>query len=297
MVLNLSIYPHVVSNKNQLTGYFNYLMTSLKNTLFLALLLVPLSLFGVEINGQLSQGCIASGQVDPGTTVELMGRDIKVDESGFFIFGLGREAPEKITFTSTNKKNEEKLYTFSVHQREYKEQKIFGVPQNTVKPPSSLSGRIKKESEQVWIARAKINNSLDFLSGFVLPLKGSITGVYGSRRFYNGYPGNPHYGLDIAAPTGTPVFAPAPGAVELVHPNMFYSGGTLIISHGFGVTSTYIHLSEVSVDVGDKVKRGDLIGKVGATGRATGPHLDWRINWLDVRLDPQLVMKYFPLVP
>ena len=163
MVLNLSIYPHVVSNKNQLTGYFNYLMTSLKNTLFLALLLVPLSLFGVEINGQLSQGCIASGQVDPGTTVELMGRDIKVDESGFFIFGLGREAPEKITFTSTNKKNEEKLYTFSVHQREYKEQKIFGVPQNTVKPPSSLSGRIKKESEQVWIARAKINNSLDFL--------------------------------------------------------------------------------------------------------------------------------------
>jgi murein DD-endopeptidase MepM/ murein hydrolase activator NlpD len=272
-------------------------MMSLKNILLFVLLSAPLSLFGVEINGQLSQGSIVSGQVDPGTTVEVMGRNIRVDESGFFIFGLGRNAPEKITLTSVNKKNEEKLHIFSVHQRKYKEQKIFGVPQDTVKPPSSLKERIKKESEQVWVARTKINNSLDFLSGFVMPLKGPITGVYGSRRFYNGHPGNPHYGLDIAAPTGTPIFAPAPGAVELVHPNMFYSGGTLIISHGLGISSTYIHLSAISVDVGQRVKRGDLIGRVGATGRATGPHLDWRINWLDVRLDPQLVMKYFPLIP
>jgi murein DD-endopeptidase MepM/ murein hydrolase activator NlpD len=94
---------------------------------------------------------------------------------------------------------------------------------------------------------------------------------------------------------GTPVYAPAPGVVELTHPNMFYSGGTLIISHGFGVSSTYIHLSEITVNVGQKVKRGQLIAKVGASGRATGPHLDWRINWFDVRLDPQLVLKHFPL--
>ncbi len=272
-------------------------MINLKNILFIALLTVPPSLYGAVINGQLSQGSITSGQVDPGTTVKIMGRDIRVHESGFFVFGLGRNAPEKITLTSVNKKNEKKKYIFPVHQRKYAEQKIFGVPQNTVKPPASLTERIKKESEQVWIARAKTNNSLDFLSGFVMPLEGPITGVYGSRRLYNGHPGNPHYGLDIAAPTGTPVIAPAPGVVELVHLDMFYSGGTLIISHGFGVSSTYIHLSEVSVDVGQRVKRGDLIAKVGASGRATGPHLDWRINWLDIRLDPQLVLKYFPLTP
>jgi len=136
----------------------------------------------------------------------------------------------------------------------------------------------------------------DFLAGFVKPLEGPITGVYGSRRVYNGTPGRPHYGLDIAAPTGTEVYAPAPGIVRLAHDDMFYSGGTLIVDHGQGVSSTFIHLSEVIVTPGQRVEAGDLIARVGATGRATGPHLDWRINWFEVRIDPDLVLKNFPVI-
>ena len=270
-------------------------MMSLKNILLFVLLSAPLSLFGVEINGQLSQGSIVSGYVNPNIKLKLMDRDIKVHKSGLFVFGVARDAPTELTLTTIDKKNQKNSYSFPVTQRKYKVQRIYGVPQNTVKPPASLNERIKNESEQIWLAREKNRNTLDFLSGFIMPLEGPITGVYGSQRFYNGYPGNPHYGLDIAAPLGTPVYAPAPGVVELTHPNMFYSGGTLIISHGFGVSSTYIHLSEITVNVGQKVKRGQLIAKVGASGRATGPHLDWRINWFDVRLDPQLVLKHFPL--
>ena len=117
-----------------------------------------------------------------------------------------------------------------------------------------------------------------------------MTGVYGSQRVYNGVPKSPHYGVDIASPTGTPVIAPAPGNISLVEPNLYYSGGTLILDHGHGLSSTFIHLSAVSVELGQRVEQGEKIGEIGATGRATGPHLDWRMNWFKVRVDPQLLM-------
>jgi murein DD-endopeptidase MepM/ murein hydrolase activator NlpD len=127
-----------------------------------------------------------------------------------------------------------------------------------------------------------------------MPLTGRISGVYGSQRIYNGKPGNPHYGLDIARPTGTPVSAPVMGLVVLAEPDLYYSGGTVIIHHGYGVTSSFLHMSQVSVRVGDMVAQGDKIGEVGATGRATGPHLDWRMNFRDNRVDPNTL---FSLVP
>ena len=133
-----------------------------------------------------------------------------------------------------------------------------------------------------------------FLAGFRKPLEGPVTGVYGSQRVYNGTPKNPHYGVDYAAPAGTIVRAPAAGVVQLAHSDLFYSGGTLIMDHGFGLNSSFLHLSAVLVSVGQEVKQGDPIGKVGSTGRATGPHLDWRMNWLNVRIDPQLVMESLP---
>ena len=130
--------------------------------------------------------------------------------------------------------------------------------------------------------------------GFVWPLEGTITGVYGSQRIYNGVPKSPHYGIDIAAPQGELVRAPAPGVVTLVHPDMYYSGGTLIVDHGHGLSSTFIHLSESLVEIGQRVEAGEVIAKVGSTGRSTGPHLDWRMNWFDVRIDPRLVLEALP---
>lgn len=249
----------------------------------------------LELTGALSQGSLLIGRVAPGSTVELMNHQVRVEEDGLFVFGLGRDAPSKITLrTVDGREGNQEIHEFSVTQREYREQRVNGVPQKTVTPPNEVLERIRQEAILVKQARSGDGHSRDFLRGFHKPLEGPITGVYGSRRVYNGKPGSPHYGLDIAAPKGTDVFAPAAGIVTLVHRDMFYSGGTLIIDHGHGVSSTFIHLSDVVAENGQRVEAGDLIARVGATGRATGPHLDWRINWFNVRLDPELVLKYFP---
>ena len=188
-------------------------------------------------------------------------------------------------------------YSYSVAQREYKVQRVDGVPQRTVTPPSAeVLERIRQEGRLVRQARADNDRREDFLQGFIKPLEGPITGVYGSQRVYNGVPKNPHYGLDIARPTGTVVVAPAAGIVKLVHADMYYSGGTLVLDHGYGLTSSFIHLSGALVKEGQRVEAGDAIAKVGSSGRATGPHLDWRVNWFSVRLDPALVLEYFPAV-
>ena len=250
----------------------------------------------LELKGALTQGSLLIGRVSPGTEVELMKRQVRVDEGGLFIFGLGRDTPSEIEMITRQVDGETGSHLLAIAQREYQEQRVDGVPQKTVSPPSpEVLKRIIREAALVKKARAEDNRSEDFLSGFVRPLEGPITGVYGSRRVYNGKPGRPHYGLDIAAPKGTDVFAPAPGVVSLVHDDMFYSGGTLILEHGHGLSSTFIHLSEVLATPGQRVEAGDLIARVGSTGRATGPHLDWRINWFDVRLDPSLVLEHFPV--
>ena len=253
--------------------------------------------YGFKLQETLTQGSLVVGHIAPGLKLEVMGRKVRVDDNGLYVFGLGRNAPSEITLTTfSTLDGKQKNYIFPVLQRKYQEEQVFGVPQKTVTPPIDVIERIRKEAVEVRFARNKDTEILDFLSGFRMPLEGRITGVYGSRRVYNGSPGNPHYGLDIAAPVGASVYAPAPGIVELVHHDMFYSVGTLIINHGYGVSSTFIHLSEVLSSVGQKVKKGDVIAKVGATGRASGPHLDWRINWFEVRLDPELVLKYLSSV-
>lgn len=277
------------SLKTQTLFLFRYL-------LIVGLLFLGSSVYALELKGALSQGGMLVGRVSPGTIVTLMERRIAVDNDGTFVFGLGRNAPSEIKLVTSNGRGEEEYHIFAVTQREYREQRVEGVPQKTVTPPAEVLERIRREAALVKQARRGDSSLPDFLVGFVKPLEGPITGVYGSRRVYNGTPGRPHYGLDIAAPTGTEVYAPAPGIVKLAHEDMFYSGGTLIVDHGQGVSSTFIHLSEVIAKPGQRIETGDLIARVGATGRATGPHLDWRINWFDVRLDPDLVLKNFPSV-
>ncbi len=249
--------------------------------------------FGLELRGTWQQGALLLGTVPPGHRVVLEGREVEVSPEGHFVIALGRDAPAQVTL-KTGVGDALASHNYTVARRSYDIQRIEGVPQETVTPPPEVMARIQREARLVASARAASAPRLDYLAGFARPLAGPVAGVYGSQRVYNGVPRSPHYGLDIAAPTGTPVMAPAPGIVKLVQRDLYFSGGTLIVDHGYGVFSTFIHLSDILVGEGDAVAAGDPIARVGATGRATGPHLDWRINWYDVRVDPALVLEHFP---
>ena len=248
----------------------------------------------LELQGQPVQGGLMQGRTDPGTEVTFDGRPVRISKDGVFLIGFGRDAPAQaklvVTFTDGSREWRE----LKVGQRKYKIQRIDGLPPRKISPSEEDLARIHRESASIKEARTKDDARTDFLKGFIWPAKGRISGVYGSQRILNGEPRRPHYGLDIAAPVETPVVAPASGIVTLTHPDMFYSGGTLILDHGHGLSSTFIHLHRILVKEGQYVRQGDVIAEIGATGRVTGPHLDWRINLFKRRLDPQLILKAMP---
>jgi murein DD-endopeptidase MepM/ murein hydrolase activator NlpD len=252
------------------------------------------SAFSLEIKSEWIQGGLIIGQTSPENRIRFMDRKVQVSTDGHFVVGLGRDAPKQIELIEILSTGVERTHTFDVKQRQYNEQRIEGVPKRTVQVPESALPRIRSEGRLTTKARYTNSSRLDFLDKFEWPSKGIITGVYGSRRFYNGQARRPHFGIDIAAPQGSPVISPVAGRVTLVHKDMYFSGGTLIVDHGHGVSSTFIHLHKILVKEGDIVNQGDTIAEVGATGRATGPHLDWRINWFNQRLDPQLLMDTLP---
>ncbi len=248
---------------------------------------------GVELRGTPEQGGLVYGHVAAGAKVRLDGAAVRTTPDGDFVIGFGRDAkPRARLVVSRNGRSE--MQTLAVVQRQYDIQRVTGVPQRTVEPPPEQLQRIFAEQKEVEAARAIDSNRMEFLGPFQWPLWGRISGVYGSQRFYNGEPRRPHFGVDVAAPIGTPVHAPADATVTLAEPDLFFSGGTLIMDHGYGVSSTFLHLSRLLVKTGDTVRAGQVVGEVGATGRATGPHLDWRINWYNVRIDPQLVAPPMP---
>lgn len=249
----------------------------------------------LKLKGQWQQGGIVFGKVAPGYEVKVGDRRVRATDTGEFVFGLAADAPAEFTLELIHPKGQVERLRYEVKQRSYKVQHINGVEQKHVTPPPELTARIQREAELTRKARQRDDSRTDFLQDFIWPVAGPITGVYGSRRVYNGTPRSPHYGLDIAAPTGTPVVAPAGGIVTLAEDDLFYSGGTLILDHGHGLSSTFIHLSKILVAAGDKVQQGQAIAEVGATGRVTGPHLDWRMNWFEVRLDPALLMANTPM--
>ena len=282
--------------------FFN--KSPIKQLLIAVLSTLPVSTFGetitlntnTQLQGEFTQGGLIRGKTLANSHISLNDKTVRTTPDGQFAFGFGRDAAKTSTLVITLPHGEKLTHTLKVQPRDYKLQEINGVPQKTVTPPKSALGRIKKETQLVKIARKTDSNATDFLSTFQWPLTGPITGVYGSQRIYNGTPKRPHYGLDIAAPVGTVVRAPTDVTVTLAHQNMYYSGGTLIMDHGYGISSTFIHLDEVLVKVGDKIKKGDIVAKVGSKGRSTGPHLDWRINWFGVRLDPALIMPDMPSI-
>jgi murein DD-endopeptidase MepM/ murein hydrolase activator NlpD len=248
----------------------------------------------LELAGKREQGGMLIGQTAPGSRIQLDGRPVRVTPEGIFVIGFDRDAKPQAVLTEIAPDGTRTRHPLAIAQREYDIQRVTGVPQRTVTPPPEQLKRIRDEAALVSRARKVDSDRFAFAGPFQWPLTGRISGVYGSQRVYNGEPGRPHFGVDVAAPTGTPVRAPADAVVTLAHPDMFFSGGTLIMDHGYGISSTFMHLSRVLVKEGDVVKSGDVVAEVGATGRATGPHLDWRINWFDVRIDPVLVVEPMP---
>jgi len=270
----------------------------MKNILIILLLsYLPFSVnstVALEINSPWIQGGLILGQTSPENRIRFFKRDVRVNADGFFVVGLGRDSGPKVTLAEIMPSGVERTYAFDVKQREYREQRIEGVPKRTVQVPEEALTRIRQEGRLTSGARKVHSTRQDFLNEFIWPAKGIISGVYGSRRVYNGEPRRPHYGVDIAAPQGSAVVAPSSGRVTLVHNDMYFSGGTLIVDHGHGISSTFIHLYKVLVKEGDVVERGQLIAEIGSSGRATGPHLDWRMNWFEQRLDPQLLFDTLP---
>ena len=166
------------------------------------------------------------------------------------------------------------------------------MPPKQVTPPKEVYDRIKADNVLIGKARSINSNLTFFKNKFKAPLKNSIvTGVYGSQRILNGKPRRPHYGLDFASDEGTPITAMLDGVVTLAEDDLYFTGGTVIFDHGHGISTLYMHLKDVDVKIGQKIKQGEKIGTVGKTGRSTGPHLDIRLNWFDVKLDPASVLK------
>lgn len=249
----------------------------------------------IALTGEIKQGGLLVGKTLAQNTVTLNGKAITVSKSGDYTFGFSRDDDKsyQLVITSVNGDRVEK--TLTPEKRSYNIQRIEGIKKSIMQPNPKSVARARQDSKQVKTAR-KVASSLNyFAQGFIPPIEGTITGVYGSQRVYNGVPKNPHFGLDYAGNTGDPVKAPASGTVLLWVPDMFYSGGTMIIDHGHGVSSTFLHLSNSYVKQGDTVKQGQVVAAVGKSGRATGPHLDWRINWFNVKIDPALVLKVTPL--
>ncbi len=250
-----------------------------------------------ELRGDVTQGGLIWGKVAPGSRVSLDGEALDVFEDGTVVAGFGRDAPAtaKLVVSGAGTCSQ----TLEVAARDYNIQRVEGVPQKTVTPSPEHMERIRREQALISAARASRLERPDLvrgaLAGFQWPAVGPISGVYGSQRYYNGSPGRPHYGVDVAMPTGTPVVAPAAGVVTLAEPDLFYSGGTVFLDHGYRFSSAFLHMSKVSVEVGQEVRAGDKIGEIGATGRATGAHLDWRMNWRNRRIDPQLLAPPMPL--
>ncbi len=244
----------------------------------------------IEFKGKFLQGHYIIGITDPSAKIIIDKKEVKVSKDGYFVFGLDRDRKFDIIITKIINKKKEKI-TKQVLKRKYNIQRIDGLAENKVTPPESVYKRIKEENNAIGKARAINSDLIFFKEKFIMPVKGIISGVYGSQRILNGKPRWPHYGIDIAAKQGTKIKSSATGIVTMAEPDLYYTGGTIIMDHGHGISTIYSHLETLKVALGDKVSQGDIIGTVGSTGRSTGPHLDFRVNWFQTRLDPMTLLN------
>jgi len=250
----------------------------------------PLSL---QCAGAFTQGGTVLCRGTPGAEIQIDGQAItRTNAEGWAVVGFTREAPSSVRIEL----HEGSSYVASEYQiapRQFDIQRVDGLPQQTVTPTDpAVLARIQREAalkRAGWDSAADIEG---FLDGFILPIEGGrVSGTWGNQRILNGVPASPHFGYDIAAPAGTPIRAPAAGVVTLAQPDMHYEGGLVFIDHGQGLITMYLHMSRLDVAVGDTVEQGQVIGAVGSSGRATGPHLCWRMKWRERQLDPSVAVE------
>jgi murein DD-endopeptidase MepM/ murein hydrolase activator NlpD len=261
------------------------------NKLLLFLIIfAPTQLNAIEFKGKFLQGHYIIGSTDPLAQIIIGKKEVKVSKDGYFVFGIDRDRKFDLTITKIKDGKKERIIK-KVLKRKYNIQRIDGLEESKVTPPESVYKRIKEENNKIGKARG-INSDLSFFKNkFIMPVEGIISGVYGSQRILNGKPKWPHYGIDIAAKKGTPIKSSGSGIVTMAENDLYYTGGTIIMDHGHGISTIYSHLETILVSVGNKVEQGNIIGTVGSTGRSTGPHLDFRINWFQTRLDPMSVLQ------
>ena len=257
---------------------------------FLIIFLISAHSNAIEFEGKFLQGHFIVGITNPSAKIIIDKKEVKVSNDGYFVFGIDRDRKFDLTITKIQNGKKEKIIK-KVLKRKYNIQRIDGLEESKVTPPESVYKRIKDENNKIGKARS-INSDLPFFKNqFIMPVEGIISGVYGSQRILNGKPKWPHYGIDIAAKQGTMIKSSGSGTVTMAEDDLYYTGGTIIMDHGHGISTINSHLENVMVTVGDKINQGDIIGTVGSTGRSTGPHLDFRINWFQTRLDPMSVLN------
>ena len=258
--------------------------------LFVLFIFTSSQVNAIEFQGKFIQGHFILGKTNPDAKVLVGKKEVKVSKDGFFVFGIDRDRKFDLVFTKIRNNKKIKIIK-KVLKRKYNVQRIDGLAESKVTPPESVYKRIKKENNAIGEARAINSDLLFFKEKFIMPVEGIISGVYGSQRILNGKPRWPHYGIDIAAKLGTMIKSSGTGVVTMAEDDLYYTGGTIIMDHGHGISTIYSHLENVLVSVGDQINKGDVIGTVGSTGRSTGPHLDFRVNWFQKRLDPMSVLK------
>lgn len=245
----------------------------------------------IDLPGSAYQADMVLGHAAPGTVLTVGNHTLRIGRDGVFVFAIARDATGSVPVLATTPDGQRYRLGVLVQPREWKIERVNGVPPKTVNPPPEIAARIEREQASVAAVRDRDDAREDFLVDFRSPVSGRQSGWFGSQRVYNGTPGSAHSGMDIAAAKGTPVKAPAAGVVTFASPDLYLTGGTVVIDHGYGLSSNFLHLSRIDVKVGDRVEQGQVFGAVGATGRATGPHMHWGMNWFEVRLDPQRVLE------
>jgi murein DD-endopeptidase MepM/ murein hydrolase activator NlpD len=241
------------------------------------------------------QGNIIIGQAPAGAvSLALDGKPVKLARDGAFLIAFHRDGAASATLSALMPDGKSLSQSIPIKPRTYDIQRVDGLPPRTVTLSPEDEARRKIEVGKIVASRQIVSDLQGWRQAWSWPAQGRISGVYGSQRIRNGVPGSPHYGVDVARPTGWPVLAPADGKVVLAEPDMLLEGGLLIIDHGHGLFSDYLHLSRLDVKVGDMVVKGQKVAAIGGTGRATGPHLHWGLRWADTRLDPSRLAGPMP---
>lgn len=245
---------------------------------------------GVDLPERAIQGALLRGSAPLDARLTVAGRHLRIGPEGQWVFGVGRDQRSPLTVLVAGAGGCRGAWRIEIEARRYDVQRVDGLPPETVNPDPATMARIARENALIAEARRRDSARLDWRADFRWPALGRISGVYGSQRILNGEPRRPHFGLDIAAPVGTPVRAPAGGVVTLVHEDMVLTGKTVVLDHGHGVSSIFIHLSRIDVRQGQTLPTGAELGAIGATGRASGPHLHWGLYWFDLPVDPHLIL-------